>query len=149
MRIRVPPNTPGESVKEAWADAHKDYVQQIASDPGHVLIYSDGSLSIERGVCRTGYGVVAYRASHEIFRKSGALGSHVEVYDAEMCGLAVAAETLYDYLLNLADAAHEIMHIHFYADNTGAIQRCFNGSIGKAQQSLHGPSLFRAFPGVS
>jgi hypothetical protein len=98
-------------------------------------MYSCTPISIERGVRRTGYGVVAYRASREIFRKSGALGSHVEVYDAEMRGLAVEAEALYDYLFNLADVAHEITHIHFYADNTGAIQRCFNGSMGKAQQS--------------
>ena len=53
----------------------------------------------------------------------------------------MAAESIYDYLLSLEEDAQEISHIHFYADNTGAIQRCFNGSIGKAQQSS---TYFRA-----
>lgn len=35
----------------------------------------------------TGFGVVAYSRGQEVFGRGGALGEHVEVFDAEMAGL--------------------------------------------------------------
>ena len=118
---------PGTSLKEERSDTHTNFVRQLDAAPAHILIHMDGSFA------------VAYRANQVIFRKQEALGKYVEVYDAEMWGLAAAGEAIHDYSTQL-DMPNSMKHIHFYADHTGAIQRCFDGSVGK------GPTILLGYP---
>ena len=98
----------------------------------NILVYTDSSLSFVRGIRLTGAGVTICRGKDTAFEKAVALGWHVEVFDAEMEGLAMAAEAVKDLVAN-ADADHPIRSIHFFADNMGALQRIHKGTPGKAQ----------------
>jgi ribonuclease HI len=56
----------------------------------------------------------------------------MEIYDAEMEGLTRMAEAVKG-LLATTQEARNIKSIHFFADNTGALQRIHKGTPGKAQ----------------
>ncbi len=68
----------------------------------------------------------------EIISVNG-VGECVEVYDAEMKALEVASEVLLNWYNN--EETDTPSKIIISADNTGAIQRIFQGSPGKAQAS--------------
>jgi len=53
----------------------------------------------------------------------------MEVYDAEMEGMASGAETVQRWLIQ-SGPNHGIQRIRFFADNTGAIQRIYKGTPG-------------------
>jgi ribonuclease HI len=74
-----------------------------------------------------------YHEGTIIHQNRGALGQHAEVYDAEMEGLATAAEAVADILERPRPLP--IKQIYYFTDNTGAIQRIFKGTPGKAQSS--------------
>jgi ribonuclease HI len=131
IHFRLPPNTPEESFKETWAADHTDKVLDLKRTDTNLLVYTDGSLSFDRGNRKTGWGFAFYQGGELVRSKKGALGAHVEVYDAEMEGLASAAEAVADWIAR--SLPHKFNHVYFFTDNTGAIQRIFRGTPGKAQ----------------
>lgn len=89
-------------------------------------------LGTAHGVRLTGAGLEAFRQGSAIFSKHMALGSGMEVYDAEMEGLARAAERLREWF-HLTGDNHGVRRVFFFADNTGALQRIYKGTPGYDQ----------------
>src|SRR5258708_39954120 len=84
-----------------------------------------------------GFRVAGYHQGRKVFERSGALGEHAEVFDAEMAGLHTATTEARHFIEDTPqeDKLHKIA---LYTDNTGAIQRIFEGSPGKAQAHSRG-----------
>ena len=123
---------PGRSAKEQWKDDHNNFVTDLADNPDFLFVYSDRSLTEQRGRRRTGYSVIGYNKGEVVFKRNRALGEHVEVYDAEMMGIQIAAEETRKYMA----AEHSLpipSSIIFYTDNAGSIDRIFGGKPGKGQ----------------
>ncbi len=59
VHLYVPENKEGTSVKLEWAEDHTSLYDEYKDDSEYMFIYTDGSLSYDKGSCRTGYGVVA------------------------------------------------------------------------------------------
>src|SRR5258708_25467052 len=132
VQIFTPLTEPGRSSKDSWRDDHNNFIAENEENPEFLFVYSDGSLTEKGGRRRTGYGVVAYNKGLKVFKRSGALGEHTEVFDTEMMGLHVAAEATREFLL--AEPPHlKPPNIIFYADNAGSITRIFDGAPGKVQ----------------
>src|SRR5258708_39515083 len=90
---------------------------------------------------RSRYGVIGYAQGCEVFRQGKVLGEHTEVYDTEMAGLRAAAEETRRYILDeWTETKPE--RIIFYADNSAAITKIFEGTHGKVQQ--HSKAFRRA-----
>ena len=87
VKIFTPPMASGCSVKEQWKDNHINFVTELEDNTDFLFVYSDGSLTEERGRRRTGYGVIRYNNGEVVFKCNSALGEHAEVYDAEMMGI--------------------------------------------------------------
>ncbi|KZS86790.1 hypothetical protein SISNIDRAFT_389579, partial [Sistotremastrum niveocremeum HHB9708] len=75
------------------------------------------------GTNTTGAGVVGYHRDEEIFSIKLNTGTHSEVFDAELSGLARASEQALRY----AGSHPEIQYIHLYADNISALQIIHQG----------------------
>jgi len=101
--------------------------------PIHILRW----LTVRKGKRQTGFGAIGYIQGGKVFKRKEALGEHTEVYDAEMAGLHAATVEARHFIKNetLNRRPHKIA---FYADNTGAIHRIFEGSPGKAQAHSRG-----------
>ncbi|PPQ83048.1 hypothetical protein CVT25_005209, partial [Psilocybe cyanescens] len=80
---------------------------------------------------RTGGAAVGYHLKKEIFATKIGLGGHAEVYDGEMAGLMMAATQATNYIE--ANPDHRIRHIHFFADNSAAVQSIFDPKPRSAQ----------------
>ena len=80
----------------------------------------------------TGYGVIGYNQGRKVFETSGAMGEHTEVFDVEMVGRHMVVIKARCFIKSMPTENRPHM-IAFYTDNTGAIQRIFKGSPGKAQ----------------
>ena len=76
-----------------------------------------------------GEELVRYSGGHEVFRHGSALGKHTEVFNAEMAGLSAAKK----FILN-SDPNLKPTHVIFYADNSSAISKIFEGLYGQAQE---------------
>src|SRR5260370_8993662 len=133
LRLYLPVNEPGKSVKLDWAEDHVNLFDEHKEDKDFIFIYTDGSLSYNKGTQKTGYGAVAYWKGAEIEMDNGVMGEFIEVYDVEMKALETASNMLHN-LLNNDDHATP-SRIIISSDNTGALQRIFQGSPGKAQTS--------------
>ena len=132
VRLFILENISGKSVKEKWADAHLELITEEEDNQDILFVYSDGSLSERKGRRQTDFGVVGYIQGRIVFKRKEALGEHLEVFDTEMAGLHAATIKARHFIENksLNRRPHKIA---FYTDNTGAIQRIFEGSPGKAQ----------------
>jgi len=126
-------NEPGASVKLDWAEDHVNLFDEHKEDNDFIFIYTDGSLSYNKGTHKTGYGAVAYWKGAEIEMDNGVMGEFIEVYDAEMKALETVSNMLHN-LLNNDDHATP-SRIIISSDNTGTLQHIFQGSPGKAQMS--------------
>src|SRR5260370_16944162 len=100
MRLYLLINEPGTSVKLEWAEDHSNLFDKHRDDNEFIFIYTDGSLSYDKGTHKTGYRAVAYWKGNEIKSANRAMGEFVEVYDAEMKVLEVASNLLHDLLRN-------------------------------------------------
>ncbi len=60
IRLYIPVNNPGMSIKEEWAEDHANLYDEYKNDNDFMFIYTDGSLSYYKGVHRTGYGMAIY-----------------------------------------------------------------------------------------
>src|SRR5258708_12359220 len=133
IQIFTPLTKPRRSFKDDWRDDHNNFMAENEENPKFLFIYSDRSLTEQRGRRRTGYGII--NKGQKVFERSGALGEHTKVFNAEMAGLHMAAEATRDFLL--AEHPHpKPSNIIFYSDNMGSITRIFNGPLGKAQPHL-------------
>ncbi|KAF8573959.1 hypothetical protein K439DRAFT_1297718, partial [Ramaria rubella] len=94
-------------------------------NPKHLFAYSDGSQLKSDGTTWVGTALVIYHQTVAVREWTIGLGSKAEVYDAEMEGLLQAAREAVAYAMN-----HQvsITHLHFYADNTPAIQNIFEAA---------------------
>ncbi len=128
----TPENRPGESIKEEWANTHLEFTTEEEGNEDILFVYSDGSLSEQEGRRCTGYGVVGYNQGRKVFETSRAMGKHTEVFDVEMAGLHMVAIEARCFIESMPTENRPHM-IVFYANNTGTIQRIFEGSPGKAQ----------------
>ncbi len=131
IRIYVPENKEGTSVKLEWAEDHSNLYDEYKDNSEYMFIYTDGSLSYDKGTHRTGYGVVAYRNGMEITSEKGPLGEYIESYDTEMKALEAAVKLIHKLILN--ETAIPPSKIIIATDNMGALQCIFQGSPGKAQ----------------
>src|SRR6266436_1435519 len=131
IQLYIPENKPGTSVKLEWAEDHASLYDEYKRDNDFMFVYTDGSLSYYNGVRRTGYGIAIYRNDTEIAYEKGPMGEHIEAYDTEMKALEVALKMIYD-IVNSAETPPT--KIILSTDNTGALQRIFQGSPGKAQK---------------
>ena len=127
----TPPNDPNPDIKEIWTERHHAQITQWKTDNrNRLLVYTDGSLSFTRDGRHTGWGFVGLRNNAIAKLEKGSTGPRAEAYDAEMEALAQASS----YALSaLEDSALNTHSVHFFTDNTGAIQRIFKGTPGKAQ----------------
>ena len=130
--ITVPRTDAGESLRGSWTRLHKKLLRRITTDEREVQVYSDGSLQFARGIRRTGCGGVAYHKGVARFQHKSSLGPGIEIYDAEMEGMARGAENLVAWL-NSLEPGHNIQHIRFFTDNTGVLQRIYKGTPGLDQ----------------
>jgi hypothetical protein len=132
FKVQVPHNEAGKSFKKTWVKLHHDRITELELDNAHLLIYMDRSLSYKNGVHHTGAGYVIYRGRVKVHENGIALGKHVEVYNTEMEGLTCVAEAVKGLLATMQEARN-IKSIHFFTDNTRALQRIHKGMPGKAQ----------------
>ncbi len=137
VQIFLPTNTPSQSSKEEWTDNHIKFTTEIEDNDHCLIIYSDGSLMGKNGRRRSGYGVVGYIQGHEVFRQGEALGEHTKAYDTKMAGLQAAAEETKRFILDTWTEPKP-KKIIFYADDSAAITKIFEGAHGKAQQHSKG-----------
>ncbi len=124
-------------MKEEWADAHLEYITEEEENKDILFVYSDGSLTEQKGRRHTRYGVIGYNQGKKVFETSRAMGQHTEVFNAEMAGLHMAAIEARHFIKN-EPPDNRPQKIAFCTDNTGAIQRIFKGSPGKAQAHSRG-----------
>ena len=132
VQIFTPPTEPGNSFKDQWKDDHLNFMAENDDNPNFLFIYSDSLLTEQRGRRRTGFGLIGYIKGHKVFEKNRALREHAEVFDAEMAGIQMAAEETRRYL-SAEPLSLKPSNIIFYTDNMGAINRIFDGALGKAQ----------------
>src|SRR5258708_14980823 len=123
IRLYILENKAGTSVKSEWAEDHTSLYDEYKGDDEVMFIYTDGSLSFNNGICRTGYGVVAYRNGMEIASVKGPMGKHVEAYDTEMRALKVVAELIHK-LVN-SETSTPPSKIIITTDNMGTLQWIF------------------------
>jgi hypothetical protein len=116
--------------KSEAAEAHNAKIAELEKRSEH-LMYSDGSLLEDKEARKrnVGYAAVRYRLGKEITTRIGPMGSKSEVYDAEMAGLAWTASDALQY----ADAHPDVVHIHFFADNTAALAAIFESKPAAGQ----------------
>ncbi len=88
----------------------------------HLLVYTDGSQRDIRGKRRVGAGIAGFRDGTRAFELSMGLGEKAEVYDGEMAALAMGATKATHH----AKEDGEVKHLHFFADNTSAIEAIFD-----------------------
>lgn len=129
LTIHLPPSDPGKSFKEEWARKHKARFEPQPADS--LAVYTDGSLTTKEGVRYTGFGAVGYTNNSRTFEAREPTGPCVEVYDAEMEGLAKAAELVKDFILS--PRGSDTNSIFFFSDNTAAIHRIYKATPGKSQ----------------
>ncbi len=134
VHLYVPENKEGMSVKLEWAEDHTSLYDEYKDDSEYMFIYTDSSLSYDKGSHRTGYGVVAYRNGMEIASEQGPLGEYIEAYDTEMKALEVAAKMIQELVHSETDSPP--LKIIIATNNMGALQCIFQGSPGKAQSCL-------------
>ena len=120
IRLYLPANKPGTSVKLEWANDHSKLFDKHKDDNEFLFIYTDGSLSYDKGTRKTGYRAIAYLNGTEINMVNRAMGEFIEVYDAEMKVLEVASDMLHDLLRNAGP--NKLSRIIISSDNTSALQ---------------------------
>src|SRR5258708_3965264 len=133
IRFYLPVNKPGTSAKLEWAEDHTNLYDKNKHDNDFLFVYTDSSLSYDKGTHKTGYGVVAYRNDKVLATENGTLREYVEAYDAEMKALKVASTMIHNLFNNENNPPSKII---ISTNNTGAIQQIFQGSPGKDQTSL-------------
>ncbi len=114
-----------------WAEDHANLYDEYKDDNDFMFIYTDGSLSCDKGTCRTGYGVVAYRNDMEIASEKGPTGEYIEAYNTEMKALKMAAKMIHK--LVHSDSSAPPSKIIIATNNTATLQHIFQGSPGKVQ----------------
>jgi len=72
---------------------------------------------ISKRIHRTGATAVGFHQGKEIFKRKIGLGGTMEVYDAELTGLALGLKAA----ISSAELLPKIQHIHIYANNTSVI----------------------------
>lgn len=90
-RLRIVPKSPDIDKDEA-AKQHRKLFDELSRDPSQIVVYSDGSLVEQPHGRQVGVGVVGYLEGQVITEHSFGIGQQVEVYDAELEGLAHGAE---------------------------------------------------------
>src|SRR5260370_6050789 len=137
IKLFILENTPGKSIKEDWADAHMELITEEEDNPNILFVYSDGSLTEEKGIRRSGFGAIGYNQGRKVFERKEATGEHSKVFNAEMAGLHAAPTEARIYIENapINIRPHKIV---FYMDNTSSINRIFKDSLAKAQVHSRG-----------
>jgi hypothetical protein len=133
------PNCGGATLKvskEAASKAHNNHIRVFEQDTRHLLAYSDRSLLAHEGHPRVGVAFVMYHRINVVREREIGPGTRAEVFDGEMEGLAQAAKEALVYAMNHPT----IKHLHFYADNTSAIQNIF---VAKPTAGYHRSETFR------
>ena len=88
----------------------------------HLFVYTDGSMRTICRVRRAGAGTVIYHKGREVKALRMGLGPAAEVYDGELTALLMGATVA----TRIAANNPSITNIHFYADNSAAIQAIFD-----------------------
>src|SRR5260370_4751904 len=96
IQFYLPINELGTSVKLDWAEDHVNLVDENYKNNDVLFVYTDSSLSYDKGTCKTGYRVTVFRSGREISRVKEALSKYTEVYNAEMKGHEVASRLIHD-----------------------------------------------------
>ncbi len=112
--------TNGQSKDEA-AHQHNSDIRRLQTRD-HLLVYTDGSQRDIRGKRRVGAGIVGFRDGTAAFELNMGLGEKAEVYDGEMAAPAMGATKA----TNHAKEDGDVKHLHFFADNTSAIEAIFD-----------------------
>ncbi len=120
VRFYLPENVPGKSVKLEWAEDHANLYDENKEDNDLLFVYTDGSLSFDEWICRTGYGVAIYREATEIASENRPLSKFAEAYNAEMKALEAALIMIHNLIVNDNSPPSKII---ISTDNTGAIQQ--------------------------
>ena len=124
--------TPRKPNKADAAEAHLRRLLELEKDPMSRVIYTDGSqLETEQGRA-TGAALVVYRLGVEEAHMRLPMGLNAEVYDAEMCALASAAKRVMEHLD--FDEMDTVTHLHFFADNSAAVERILDPQPGASQR---------------
>ncbi len=123
IHLYIPENKAGTSVKSEWAEDHTSLYDEYKGDDEVMFIYTDGSLSFNNGIHRTGYGAIAYRNGMEIASVKGPMGEHVEAYDTKMRALEVVAELIHE-LVN-SETSTPPSKIIITTNNMGTLQWIF------------------------
>ncbi|KAG9126385.1 hypothetical protein FRC07_003632 [Ceratobasidium sp. 392] len=97
---------------------------------GALACFTDGSKRIQSNCRRTGAGYVIYGRGKEVFSGRVGLGPRADVFDAEMLGLALAAQKACALAIE-----SPIDTIRFFVDNMAAVRMIADLSPHAAQSS--------------
>jgi ribonuclease HI len=122
LDIHIPTGT-----KTKTAEQHKEHHRSTLHDKKHLCLYTDGSL-LEG---RAGAGVHASRAGRVVYQSQHYLGQEMEVFDAELYGIAKAAEAA----VKLAKQ-EETTDVWIFCDNQAAVRRMSTTVAQPGQQYI-------------
>jgi ribonuclease HI len=108
FEIHIPTRTKTET-----ANQHKEQPQSTVQDKKHLYLYTDGSL-LEG---RAGVGVFASQAGQTVHQSQYYLGKEMEVFDAELYGIAKATEVAVKLV-----KVEETTDVWIFCDNQAAIR---------------------------
>jgi hypothetical protein len=109
FEIHIPTGMKTETAKQ-----HKEQHQFTLQDKKHLCLYMDGSLL--QG--RAGAGAFASRAGRAVHESQHYLGKEMEVFDAELYGIAKATEVTVKLVKE-----EETTDVWIFCDNQAAVRR--------------------------
>ena len=108
---------------------HINLVNSLKTNPNTLCLYTDGSRLGNPVFPRIGAGVVAYQLGKEIGHTKIGMGSHTEVFDAEMAALSKASTMAAVFIEDFPNTSKLLI----FSDNTSAVQAIVNPKPSSAQ----------------
>ncbi|PCH36543.1 hypothetical protein WOLCODRAFT_82526 [Wolfiporia cocos MD-104 SS10] len=99
----------------------------ITTNPDHLAIYTNGSSCTPHYRCKphTGAAFLVTHLGKHIHNEARGLGPQATSFDAELFSAALAANRILDVL---PTHVHRTTHIHYFIDNTAAIDKVYDMS---------------------
>ncbi|KAB5587878.1 Reverse transcriptase from mobile element jockey protein [Ceratobasidium theobromae] len=87
-----------DKAKEAYIRAIKDRIVNQDSDPRSVVLFTDGSSIVKKGVRHNGWGWVSFKLGRELANGGGSLGPRSTIYDAEAWALLIGLRNILPFV---------------------------------------------------
>ena len=116
-----------DNSKDDTAKAHTQQVARLLADKKNIIAYSDGSMCQDK----VGTGAVIYIPGLPAIELSIPMGCQVEVYDAELLGIKIAANKA---LHTIKSNGWKRKNVWIFVDNQAAIRRVTSLHHGPGQE---------------